>query len=61
MQLVKVWNRSFGSRLAQRSLARHAIRQNLTITRSGKGNKAWRRAEALDRRADVVVWPTYCR
>lgn len=58
MTLTQLWNRTFGPKPQRRAWVRAAIRQNLRVSCKGKGHRAWKRADRLDRHADVIHWPT---
>lgn len=38
---------------------RHRLRDQTTANPKGKGNKAWKRYEALMNDPDCIVWPEY--
>jgi hypothetical protein len=58
MTLIALWNRTFGPKPQRRAWVRAAMRAQMRVQRRGKGNRAWRRAEQLDRRTDTITWPT---
>lgn len=53
------WNLDFSPRLTRHSNIRRAMRQNLRAEPKGRGNRAWKRADALDRQPGCIVWPNY--
>ena len=60
--LEAVWNRLFAPYLERRARFQHWLRQRYDDHGPrGKGNKAWRRAEALYNRPDTLYWPDYLR
>lgn len=60
--LIAMWNRCFAPYLERRARCCRFMRQRYTdYAKRGKGTRAWKRAEALRRRADVLCWPEYLR
>lgn len=60
--LVAEWNSCFRPSRERRAHLRRVMRHQYTDTaRRGKGNKAWRRAEALSNDPATLVWPEYLR
>lgn len=58
--LIATWNRCFAPYLERRARCRRFMRRQYTESaRRGKGNRAWKRAEALSRSTDVLCWPEY--
>mgnify|MGYP001360953019 FL=1 len=53
------WNRDFSSRVERIYNVRRTMRQNLTCARKGRGNRAWKRYEAMMRDPAYLVWPDY--
>ena len=57
--LIARWNSDFSSRQTRRSNIRRVMRQNLTAHPEGRGNRAWKRADALDREPGTITWPRF--
>ena len=60
--LEATWNRCFAPYLERRARFRHCLRQRyMDYGKRGKGNKAWKRADAHLRSAFLLCWPDYLR
>jgi hypothetical protein len=55
--LLAVWNLDFTK--YRRANIRREIRNRITSRPKGKGAKAWKRVEALDRDPGCLIWPDY--
>lgn len=56
------WNLCFAPSMKRRAILLRFMRQRYCdYARRGKGNKAWKRVEAMSRRADILHWPEYLR
>lgn len=53
------WNRDFSKPQARRDNIRWSMRQNMRCNPKGKGNKAWKRVDAMYRDPSAIVWPDY--
>lgn len=66
--LIAIWNRSYYYKrhsnprlnaIHRRDDIRHEMRQRMRCKAAGKGNKAWKRYEAMLRDHACIVWPDY--
>ena len=57
--LTALWNLDFSKPITRRANLRRAIRNRLHMQPKGKGNKAWKRADQLDREPGTIIWPDY--
>ena len=55
--LRKAWNLDFTKR--RRDNIRRFMRQQLRCTPKGRGNRAWKRAQAIWREPGTLIWPDY--
>lgn len=53
------WNRDFSKPQTRRDNVRWTMRQNMRCNPKGKGNKAWKRVDAMNHAPGILVWPDY--
>lgn len=58
MRTLAEWNLDFTAK--RRENMKRKLHQSSRFEPKGKGNKAWKRAEALLDQPGTIVWPTYC-
>jgi len=57
---LSAWNLDFSPQHIRRRNMRRTLRlQSLDLSKRGKGSKAWKRVDAMDREPGTLIWPDY--
>lgn len=57
--IAGAWNLDFSDRRTRHDNLRRLIHWRISCRPKGKGNRSWKRADALEPQPGVLIWPDY--